>query len=335
MRLRTWSALLVLLTACASAPTPQPMPRPHAFASTPPSGPRIRLVSAPMEPTPERSWIGKADLDKARALLSRARGELEPRQWEQLDRKLTAAERAFERFSRAARTSGQAAEVARGAEGLARAGRAGTLAEALPRVGPLLAVLVLLYPSSTAPAEIDRRPEWVDAQREYEARLRDVSEASRQLMVEIEVQPRAAKAPAWEPSPQKQLASALVEEDDPRCKPIPLPRHLGGHDPHNECADKMPGNTFPGGDVYVNGKNFDALQLATRTLWEVKTDDFGKHAPHSQKFFIKMKLGEIQREAKLAKECGYDFIVGVRSEAHKTALLFAERSLKVVVMDWC
>jgi len=57
---------------------------------------RIRLASAPMEPTPERSWIAKADLDKARALLSRARQGIEPRQWEQLDRKLTAAERAFE-----------------------------------------------------------------------------------------------------------------------------------------------------------------------------------------------------------------------------------------------
>ncbi|WP_155894102.1 hypothetical protein [Cystobacter fuscus] len=144
MRLRTWSALLVLLSACASAPAPQPMPRPHAFASTPTSGPRIRLVSAPMEPAPERSWIGKVDLDKARSLLSRARKDIEPRQWEQLDRELTAAERAFERFSRAARTSGQAAEVARGAEGLARAGRSGTLAEALPRVGPVLALLVLL-----------------------------------------------------------------------------------------------------------------------------------------------------------------------------------------------
>jgi len=192
MRLRTWSALLVLLTACASAPAPRSMPRPHAFASTPTSGPRIRLVSAPMEPIPDRSWIGKADLDKARALLSRARQELEPRQWEQLDRKLTAAERAFERFSRAARTSGQAAEVARGGEGLAQTGRAGTLAEALPRVGSLLAVLVLLYPSSTAGPELDRRPPWVDAQREFEARLRDVSESSRQLMVELEAQPRAS-----------------------------------------------------------------------------------------------------------------------------------------------
>jgi hypothetical protein len=335
MRLRNWSALLVLLTACASTPAPQSMPRPHAFASTPTSSPRIQLVSAPMEPAPARSRIGKADLDKARVLLSRARKDIEPRQWEQLDRKLTAAERAFERFSRAAKASGQAAEVARGAEGFAQAGRAGTLAEALPRVGPLLAVLVLLYPSSTAGPESDSRPPWVDAQREFEARLQDVSESSRQLMAALEAQPRATKAPAREPSLRKQPASVLVEEDDPRCKPIPLPRHRGGHDPHNECADKMPGNTFPGGDVYVNGKNFDALQLATRTLWEVKTDDFEKQPTRSQQFFVEMKLPEIQRERRLAEECGFEFVVGVRSEAHKAALLRADPSLDVVVMNWC
>lgn len=289
-----------------------------------------------MEPVQPGAWIGKAELDQARALLARARNDLEPRQWEALEGKLAAAERAFERFSRAAQTSGQATEVMRGAEGIARAGRARTLTEVLPRVGPLLAVLVLLYPSSTAPAELDRRPEWVDTRREYEACLREVSKASWQLMEELEAQPRAKKAPAREPLPWEQPAPPVSqEEDDPRCKPIPLPRHLGGHDSHNQCADKLPGNSFPGGDVYVNGKNFDALQLATRTLWEVKTDDFGKQSPHSQKFFIKMKLSEIQREAKLAKECGYDFVVGVHSEAHKIALEFADPSLKVVVMDWC
>jgi hypothetical protein len=141
-----------------------------------------------MEPTPKRSWIGRADLDKARALLSRARQDIEPRQWEQLDRKFTAAERAFERFSRAAKASGHAAEVVRGAEGVAQAGRARTLAEFFPRVGPLLVGLVLLYPSSTAGPESDRRPEWVDAQREYEARLLDVAEESRRLMEEFERQ---------------------------------------------------------------------------------------------------------------------------------------------------
>ncbi len=287
-----------------------------------------------MEPAPERSWIGKADLDKARALLSRAREDLEPRQWEQLDRKLTAAERAFERFSRAARTSGQAAEVARGAEGLAQAGRASEAPLALSRVGPVLVALVLLWPSSTAGPESDSRPPWVDAQREFEARLRDVSESSRQLMVELDVQPRATKAPAREPSPQKQLASALVEEDDPRCKPIPVP-HRGGNNDHNKCADRIQDNSFPGWDVIVNGKQFDALQLTTRTLWEVKTDDFEKQPPRSQEFFIKLKLPELRREKKLAEACGYDFSVGVRSKAHLAALRAADPSLAVVLMDWC
>ena len=118
------------------------------------------------------------------------------------------------------------------------------------------------------------------------------------------------------------------------CKPIPVP-HAGGNDPHNDCADLIPRNSFPGWDVLVNGKQFDALVLDTRTLWDIKTDNFDKHNPHSQKFFIKVKLPELQREARLAKECGYDFVVGVRSEAHKTALKFADPSLKVVVIDWC
>ncbi len=208
MRLRAWTALLVLLTACASAPASQSMPRSQAFASTPTSSPRIRLVSAPMEPAPDRSWIGKADLDKARALLSRARKDIEPHQWEQLDRKLTAAERAFERFSRAARTSGQAAEVARGAEGLAQAGRASEAPLALSRVGPVLVALVLLWPSSTAGPESDSHPPWVDAQRVLEARLRDVSNSlwnSRPSLVRRKHRPgsRHRESSPRPPSPRK------------------------------------------------------------------------------------------------------------------------------------
>ena len=185
--------------------------------------------------------------------------------------------------------------------------------------------------------------------------IKEALEAYELEMGEPEVRPAPETRPVPEtkPAPLEPLAKRRPkpkpEEPDfpplgppefsererrPECMPIPVP-HMGGNDPHNECADKVPNNSFPGWDVFVNGKNFDALQLATRTLWDVKTDAFGKHDPHSQKFFIKMKLGELQREARLAKECGYDFIVGVRSEAHKTALLFADPTLKVVVMDWC
>ncbi|OJT16285.1 hypothetical protein BO221_50955 [Archangium sp. Cb G35] len=152
--------------------------------------------------------------------------------------------------------------------------------------------------------------------------------------MELEAQPRAAKAPAPGPSLPNQLASTLLEEDDPRCKPVPVP-HLGGNDPHNLCADLMPNNSFPGWDVLVNGKNFDALQLATRTLWDVKTDDFETQPPRSQDFFVKVKLPELKREKALATACGYDFVIGVRSRAHKQALSRADPNLKVVIMDWC
>jgi hypothetical protein len=119
-----------------------------------------------------------------------------------------------------------------------------------------------------------------------------------------------------------------------RCEPIPVP-HRGGDDTHDKCADKIPNNSFPGWDVLVNGKNFDALQLATRTLWDIKTDDFDKQPLRSQRFFVRMKLPELRREAKLARECGYEFIIGVRSTAHKAVLSEEDPTLKVVVMDWC
>jgi hypothetical protein len=120
----------------------------------------------------------------------------------------------------------------------------------------------------------------------------------------------------------------------PECKPIPVP-HRGGNDPHNDCADLLPQNSFPGWDVLVNGKQFDALQLTTRTLWDVKTDDFEKQPPRSQDFFVKVKLPEIKREKELAEACGYNFVIGVRSLAHRQALLRADSSLKVVLMNWC
>jgi hypothetical protein len=138
MRLLVCSAFLLLVVGCASTPAAPAMPRSHAFVPAPFPGPSIRLVSAPMESVHTGSQIGRADLEQARALLSRAHGDLEPRQWEALDGKLTAAERAFERFSTAAKASGQAAEVVRGAEGLAQAGRVRTLVEVLPGLGPLL-----------------------------------------------------------------------------------------------------------------------------------------------------------------------------------------------------
>jgi hypothetical protein len=123
-------------------------------------------------------------------------------------------------------------------------------------------------------------------------------------------------------------------ERRPKCEPIHVP-HSGGNDPHNKCADKIPNNSFPGWDVFVNGKNFDALQLTMRTLWEVKTDNFDTYPSDLRRIVIADQVPKLQHERALALACGFDFKVGVRSATHKAALLKQDPTLKVVIMDWC
>ncbi|MBE4748924.1 hypothetical protein G4177_12205 [Corallococcus sp. ZKHCc1 1396] len=123
-------------------------------------------------------------------------------------------------------------------------------------------------------------------------------------------------------------------ERRPECTPQPVP-HLGGDALHNQCADKVPQNAFPGSDVLVNGKRFDALQLHSRLLWEVKTDNFDLYTPALKRISIAKQVSELRRERELAKDCGYDFVVGVRSAAHRTALLAQINNLNIIIMDWC
>jgi len=112
---------------------------------------------------------------------------------------------------------------------------------------------------------------------------------------------------------------------------------MGGDPLHNFCADNVPGTAFRKVDVLVNGKAFDALQPLTRTLWEVKTDDFDNYKPIVKDFAIKKEVPELRRERKLAEACGFEFRIGVRSAAHKEALALEARELEplIVIMDWC
>nr|WP_245591967.1 DUF6310 domain-containing protein [Cystobacter fuscus] len=116
-----------------------------------------------------------------------------------------------------------------------------------------------------------------------------------------------------------------------------MPYHRGGNRLHDKCADRIPNSSFPGGDVFVNGKNFDALQLATRTLWEVKTDNFDTYPEALREFVIRDQLAKLRIERDLARACGFDFRVGVRSKAHEEALEEADPTFDglIVVMDWC
>jgi uncharacterized protein DUF6310 len=129
----------------------------------------------------------------------------------------------------------------------------------------------------------------------------------------------------------------VTERDRPRCEPDPVPYHLGGNKLHDTCADRIPNNSFPGGDVFVNGKNFDALQLATRTLWEVKTDNFDTYTDELQGIVVTSQVPKLRLERELARACGFDFRVGVLSAAHKAALELAAPDLDglIVVMEWC
>jgi len=116
----------------------------------------------------------------------------------------------------------------------------------------------------------------------------------------------------------------------PECKPIPVP-HAGEDDPHNECADKFPPNRYPGMDVLVDGVRFDALQVGVRVLWEIKTHRFDTYNGFIQDREIEKEYQQIRKERDAAVACGYDFVIGVSTQAHKDALLQRDEALNIVV----
>jgi hypothetical protein len=125
-------------------------------------------------------------------------------------------------------------------------------------------------------------------------------------------------------------------ERRPECTPRRVPPK-GGHPLHNTCADNVPFNAFRGANALVNGKAFDALQPATRTLWEIKTDNFDTYTEDLQDIVIRSQVPKLLIERDLARACDFDFRIGVRSETHKAELEDAALELRgfIVVMDWC
>jgi len=157
-----------------------------------------------------------------------------------------------------------------------------------------------------------------------------------------ENQPSANRRPMPEPEGVGDVFPPLPPDspdppDRDECIPRPALSHLGGDELHNHCADNMPGTAFPKVDVLVNGKAFDALQPLTRTLWEIKTDDFDNYSPALKGFAILKEVAELRRELGLAWACGFELRIGVLSAAHKEALASTAPELKplIVIMDWC
>ncbi|WP_338044875.1 DUF6310 domain-containing protein [Myxococcus vastator] len=147
-------------------------------------------------------------------------------------------------------------------------------------------------------------------------------------------EPSANRKPKPEPSGQDGFPPVPTEPLErnrrPECRPVPVPR-ASKDGPHNDCADTFPPNRFPGMDVSVGGIRFDALQVGVRVLWEIKTHQFDKYNSFIQRMEIPKELKQIKKEQDIAMACGYDFVIGVSTQAHKEALLEADFSLNVVV----
>ncbi|RKH74353.1 DUF6310 domain-containing protein [Corallococcus aberystwythensis] len=114
------------------------------------------------------------------------------------------------------------------------------------------------------------------------------------------------------------------------CEPVPV-KHRGGDDMHNQCADRVPPNRYPGMDVLVGGVRFDALQVGVRVLWEIKTHQFDTYNEFIRDQEIEKEIEQLRNERQVAQACGYDFVVGVSTQAHKDALFALDSSLKIVV----
>ncbi|ADO69788.1 DUF6310 domain-containing protein [Stigmatella aurantiaca] len=169
--------------------------------------------------------------------------------------------------------------------------------------------------------------EGIDAYQRHAARER----------AKLKTQPTPAKEPLANQTPKPKGSPTgdifPVPDSNPRrpeCEAIPVPR-ASKDDPHNECADKFPPNRYPGMDVSVGGIRFDALQVGVRVLWEIKTHQFDKYNSFVQSMEIDKELKQIQRERAIATACGYDFVIGVSTQAHKDALLAKAPLLNIVV----
>ena len=145
-------------------------------------------------------------------------------------------------------------------------------------------------------------------------------------------EPLANRAPQPKGSPPGDIFPPPPETQPrrPSCEPIPV-RHAGEDVPHNECADKIPPNRYPGMDVFVGGERFDALQVGVRVLWEIKTHRFDTYPDFIRRREIEKEIEQLRNECDAARACGYDFVVGVRTQAHKDALIAVLPSIKIVV----
>lgn len=144
--------------------------------------------------------VTEADLGQARVLLEKARPELETRQWELLNEKLLAAERARERYESSRSKDQPRAKPPPPAMGLAGGGAAAVEGASL---APLLVLLAAFWSADTAGPGMDP-PRWQGPLLDYEGKLRELSEAAKQVQAEIEASRgrRKKQVPDRPPAPK-------------------------------------------------------------------------------------------------------------------------------------
>ncbi|HLL02271.1 MAG TPA: DUF6310 domain-containing protein [Myxococcaceae bacterium] len=175
-------------------------------------------------------------------------------------------------------------------------------------------------------------------QEEWEAYERSTSHERARRNVRIQPSQEQAPSAGRQPRPEGSSLgrdwlppiSSDTAERRPECRPIPVP-HAGEDPPHNTCADKFPPNRYPGNDVLVNGKRFDALQVGALVLWEIKTHRFDTYPDFIRQQTILEQVPLLKEERDIAEACGYDFVVGVSTQEHKDALIDREPTLNIVV----
>ncbi|KFE69047.1 hypothetical protein DB31_6949 [Hyalangium minutum] len=83
--------------------------------------------------------------------------------------------------------------------------------------------------------------------------------------------------------------------------------------------------------MLVGGVRFDALQVGVRRLWEIKTHQFDTYPAFIRRQEIEKEMEQIVEERRAAAACGYDYMIGVSTQAHKDALLQRDDTLHIVV----
>jgi len=150
----------------------------------------------------------------------------------------------------------------------------------------------------------------------------------------VSQEPKKKRRPKPEPEGEDRPPPLPPEPTDRernrRCEAMPVP-HSGGNKAHNKCADWYPPNRWPGMDARVDGRDFDALQVGVRVLWEIKVEKFDGYSDFLKEITVKKEIKEFKAYRDIALACGYAFKVGVMSAAHKAALLEEDRGFDIVV----